>query len=209
MPTKTNSSPAAAEFVTPWEGPCQRRPDPRRRPPSSFRTRQLTAADTWVTLVQITIGICLHLNQILSRAFYAMHDTITPLTMAVVTLIVNLIVELPLIFTPLKEAGMAVGTTVSFVVQVALMMWLLHRRLGSLGMKSIGIYIGKLAIATIVMAGVCLLVQKTPLFPHDHSKSTALLRLFILMGSGAIAYFGICILLGVGQLWHKSTEEVH
>jgi len=174
-----------------------------------FERGNFTAADTqWVTLsVQLyAIGIwAFSLNQILSRAFYAMHDTFTPLTMAIVTLIVNLIVELPLIFTPLKEAGMAVGTTVSFIVQVALMMWLLHRRLGSLGIKSIAIYVGKLAIATIVMAAICLLVQKTPLFPHDNSRSTALLRLVILMASGAIAYLGICMLLGVGQLSRGSS----
>jgi len=178
-----------------------------------FERGNFKPADTeWVTLsVQMyAIGIAaFSLNQILSRAFYAMHDTITPLNMAIVTLVVNLIVELPLIFTRLKEAGMAVGTTVSFFVQIALMLWLLHRRLGALGLRSIGIYVCKLAIATIAMAAACVMIKKLSFFPRDLSKSTALLRLGMLITTGATVYFGICFILGVNELWHKSVEEVH
>ena len=178
-----------------------------------FERGNFTPRDTqWVTLsVQMyAIGIwAFSLNQILSRAFFAMHDTITPLNMAIVTLIVNLIVELPLIFTPLKEAGMAVGTTVSFVVQVVLMIWLLHKKFGDLKLKSIAIYVFKLTLATIVMAAACMLIQKLPFFPRELSKSTALLRLALLISAGAIAYFGMCFVLGVGQMWNKSVEDVH
>jgi peptidoglycan biosynthesis protein MviN/MurJ (putative lipid II flippase) len=77
-----------------------------------------------------------------------------------------------------------------------------------LGLKSIGFYVCKLALATLVMTGVCLLIQKLPFFPKDPSKSTALLRLAILITSGAIAYFAICFALGVTQLRQKSLEDI-
>src|SRR6266566_4549452 len=77
-----------------------------------FERGNFKPADTeWVTLsVQLyAIGIwAFSLNQILSRAFYAMHDTLTPLLLAVLTLIINLIVELPLIWTNLGESAMAI-----------------------------------------------------------------------------------------------------
>jgi putative peptidoglycan lipid II flippase len=177
-----------------------------------FERGNFTPKDTqWVTLsVQLyAIGIwAFSLNQILSRAFFAMHDTITPLVMAFVTLVVNLLVEIPLIFTPLKESGMAVGTTVSFIVQIVLMLWLLHRKLGALGLKSLTLYVAKLALATLVMAALCVLIQKLPFFPHDTSKSTALLRLVILIATGAIAYFGMCFVLKVNQLRPRSVEDI-
>src|SRR5436190_1230274 len=89
-----------------------------------FERGNFTPADTiWVTrsVQMYALGIwAFSLNQILSRAFYAMHDTKTPLLMAVLTLVINLIVELPLLWTRLGESAMAVGTTVSFIVQVLL-----------------------------------------------------------------------------------------
>ena len=46
------------------------------------------------------------LQQIVNRAYYSLRDTFTPLVMSIVTLAVNLLVELPLLWTPLAEAGM-------------------------------------------------------------------------------------------------------
>ncbi|HEV8608095.1 MAG TPA: murein biosynthesis integral membrane protein MurJ [Tepidisphaeraceae bacterium] len=176
-----------------------------------FERGNFTPADTiWVTKsVQLyALGIwAFSLNQILSRAFFAMHDTITPLVMAVITLVVNLLVELPLIFTPLKEAGMAAGTTVSFIVQVLLMLWLLRRRLPGLGLRSLAAYVGQLGCATGVMMGVCSLVQKAPFFPADQGKGTTWLRLGILVISGAAAYLGMCKVMGIGWKRDEPPEE--
>src|SRR5690348_3927033 len=61
------------------------------------------------------------LQQILNRAYYAVHDTVTPLVMSIITLAVNLAVELPLVWTSLGEAGMAAGTLASFALQSLVM----------------------------------------------------------------------------------------
>src|SRR5204862_2078299 len=65
------------------------------------------------------------LQQILNRAYYALHDTLTPLIWAIVNLSINTIIELPLLWTGLHEAGMAVGTLVSFAIQAVIMLWML------------------------------------------------------------------------------------
>src|SRR5207248_563246 len=49
------------------------------------------------------------LLQNINRAYYAIHDTVTPLVMAIVNIVINLVVEIPLLWW-LGEAGMAVGT---------------------------------------------------------------------------------------------------
>src|SRR5205814_7097809 len=75
------------------------------------------------------------LQQILNRAYYALHDTTTPLIWGIVNLAINTIVEIPLIWTNLGEAGMAVGTCVSFAIQALIMLWMLDRREGGLGLR--------------------------------------------------------------------------
>src|SRR5688572_9318291 len=177
-----------------------------------FERGNFTAADTvWVarSVRMYAIGIwAFSLQQILSRAYYAMHDTRTPLVLAILTLVVNLAVEVPLIFSGLGEAGMAVGTSVSFSVQALVTVWLLNRRLGGLRLRSLSVYILKLAIATAIMAAVCILIQKAPFFPGDTSKSTAWVRLLILMVAGAGAYFGICFALRIAPMREKIEDSL-
>lgn len=147
------------------------------------------------------IGIwAFSLQQILNRAYYAMHDTLTPLILSVVTLIVNLAIEVPLLWTGLGEAGMAVGTTVSFVLQTVLMVWILRRKTGPLGIGDLAGFVVKLLIATAVMTAACVLIRKAPFFPRGDGKETAPLRLLILMATGGIVYAVACMAMGVGGL---------
>ncbi|MGH7679715.1 MAG: murein biosynthesis integral membrane protein MurJ, partial [Gemmatimonadaceae bacterium] len=73
---------------------------------------------TWGILAAASIGLLgSALGRLCSSGFFALHDTRTPLFMSVMMLVINLAVELPLIWTGLGEAGMAAGTSVSFMVQ--------------------------------------------------------------------------------------------
>lgn len=152
------------------------------------RSLQLYAVAIWAFSLQ----------QILNRAYYALHDTVTPLVLSVVTLAVNLLVELPLVWTPLGEAGMAAGTSVSFALQAVVMLWMLDRRLGGLGLGQLWPFVFKVVVATGVMMGACLLIQWAPFWPADPGRRTALLRLAILLGCGGVAYLGSCWMMGVG-----------
>ena len=141
------------------------------------------------------------LNQILSRAFYALHDTRTPLVLTILTLIINLAVELPLLWIKdLAEAGMAAGTAVSYMLQVLIMLWVLRRKVGGLGLEGLGLYVLKISLATALMALACWGITQAPFFPQGHDRSTALPRLIILIATGGITYMGACALLGVGEL---------
>jgi putative peptidoglycan lipid II flippase len=141
------------------------------------------------------------LLQIVNRAYYALHDTVTPLVMSVVNIVLNLVVELPLLWSPLGESGMAVGTLVSFSIQALVMLLMLDRRVGGLGLSSlIGPSIKMLA-ATGVMGAACWAVQKVPGYPQSETRLAWGLQLAILIGVGAITYCGTCLLLGVEVMW--------
>jgi len=136
------------------------------------------------------------LLQILNRAYFAMHDTITPLLMSVLNIVVNLVVELPLVWW-LGEAGMAVGTLVSFAIQAILTLYLLDRRVGGLGLGGITQPVLKMCLATLVMCIACLGMQHLPIYPHANGRIDWLLQLFILLIVGGGVYLAMCKLLGV------------
>lgn len=66
------------------------------------------------------------LNHVLTRAFYARGDTITPMRLAMSAVVLNLILNFTLIW-PLREAGLAWATATSAIVQCLVLLWLLRR----------------------------------------------------------------------------------
>ncbi|HEV7302505.1 MAG TPA: murein biosynthesis integral membrane protein MurJ [Tepidisphaeraceae bacterium] len=137
------------------------------------------------------------LLQIVNRAYYAIHDTVTPLVMSVVNILLNLVIEIPLLWTPLGESAMAVGTLVSFAIQAAIMLWLLDRRLGGLGLRSLAVPVMKMLLATLLMGLACYAIKLSPIYPTDETRLTWATQLLLLMSVGAAVYFGACFVLGV------------
>jgi putative peptidoglycan lipid II flippase len=169
-----------------------------------FEHGQMTAHDTLLiarSLQLYAIAIwAFSLQQILNRAYYAIHDTTTPLVMSIVTLTINLAVELPLLWTPLAEAGMAAGTSASFILQALVMLWMINRRVGGLELRKSVAGVARMLLATAVMGLACLLVQHLPIYPRGTSRMVAVQQLALIVGTGAAVYFGMCALLGVEML---------
>ncbi len=139
------------------------------------------------------------LLQIVSRAYYALHDTRTPLVMSVVNILINLVVEIPLLWW-MGESGMAVGTVVSFAVQAVVMLWMLDRKIGGLNLRQSAGSIVKMLIATTVMGVVCFGLKFSPVYPQGHGRAAWALQLFLLLGIGAGTYLGVCAMLGVTMM---------
>lgn len=171
-----------------------------------FQQGSFTAEDT--RLVALSTAIysaaiwAFSLQQILNRAYYALHDTITPLIWGIVNLTINTIIELPLLWTGLHEAGMAVGTLVSFAIQAVIMLWMLDRRCGGLGMKQSFSNIAKMLVASALMLIACIGVQYLPIYPHGSHKITWAIQLFVLMGVGGLVYFAACAVMGMNVMEH-------
>jgi putative peptidoglycan lipid II flippase len=169
-----------------------------------YERGNFTAFDTrWVTLSLIfyAAGIwAFSVQQILNRAYYAMHDMTTPLVLSIVTLTVNTMVEVPLAFTHLGEAGLAAGTLASFALQAIVMLFMLDRKVGGIGMKEILIGVVKMLLACAVMTGACLGIQSISIFPRGAGHLASLEQLVILMIVGGISYAGVCWGTGLGSL---------
>ncbi|HWE94650.1 MAG TPA: murein biosynthesis integral membrane protein MurJ [Tepidisphaeraceae bacterium] len=144
--------------------------------------------------------------QIINRAYYAIHDTVTPLVMSVVNIVLNLAVEIPLLWW-LGESAMALGTVVSFAIQAVVMLWMLDRKVGGLGLGKIAGPVLKMIVATAVMGSACYFVQRVPGFPHGERRIIWTAQLVIIMLVGAIVYVGMCAAMGLGMIEHLRPKR--
>lgn len=138
------------------------------------------------------------LLHIISRAYYALQDAQTPLYASLLNILINLVVELPLIWF-MGEAGMAVGTLVSFSLQAVVMLWMLDRRIGGIGFAPTGKKIIKMLIATTFMVGACLAVQFSSVYPTGQTRWDWLGQIALTVGTGASVYLAISYALGLCQ----------
>ena len=109
-------------------------------------------------LVNYTLGLCAYsLQHILVRAFYSLKDAATPVRIATVAVAINLTLNLALV-GPLREAGVALGTAVSAVIQVFLLFRGLRTRLGPIELRTLRSSAIKTSLGSAVMGGCVWLI---------------------------------------------------
>ncbi len=140
--------------------------------------------------------------QIVNRGFYSLHDAKTPLRWTIYNLSINLIVEVPLLWTRLGESGMAVGTLVSFAVQSIAMLWILDGRVGGMDLKRSARPIAVMVISSLGMFAACLAVRYSPIYPHHVGRLWWAVQLAELMVTGGAVYFVLCAAMGIDVMAH-------
>jgi putative peptidoglycan lipid II flippase len=155
------------------------------------------------TLLFFAIGLVGHIVvHVLARAFYAMQDTRTPVTWAVVAVAINVPLMIALV-GPMGVEGLALALSVSSVVEVIGLLFALRRRIESVDEGAIARSLGRSALA----GGVAALVMLGGLALVDLAIGAALAdplgRLAVLFGvsaAGVAAYLVASALLGSAEL---------
>jgi putative peptidoglycan lipid II flippase len=110
-------------------------------------------------LVLYSIGVAAHAGvEILSRGFYALADTRTPVTIAVIAMALN-VAFAALLVQPFGVGGLAAAASLSALIEFGLLARLLDVRLGGLDRLPLRRSIGSTVIASVVMAQVLILVR--------------------------------------------------
>ena len=99
---------------------------------------------------------------VLTRAFYARGDSMTPVRIAVVVVALNLVLNCTLIWTPLREAGLAWSTATCSIVQASCLAIALRRRLGAVVDRAVLASWGRTLGAAAAMTG-CVWLARTVL----------------------------------------------
>ena len=89
--------------------------------------------------------------EIVARLFYAQKDTLTVLYIAVSALAVNVVLAY-LLVGPLAQGGLALANSIAVTFEVLLGLWLLHRRLGGMGLGRLASTLLRTGLAASLMA---------------------------------------------------------
>jgi putative peptidoglycan lipid II flippase len=128
-----------------------------------------------------------------TRAFYATGDSSTPTRIAVGMVVLNFLLNMTLIWTPLREAGLAWSTAICSIIQCVILGRILRKRLGPIVDATVWDSWRKTALVGGVM-GLAMLAARWAL-PGDASWSSAVVELCVLMAVGAgVAAAGAALL---------------
>jgi putative peptidoglycan lipid II flippase len=113
-----------------------------------------STALTATALAFYSLGLIGHSAvEILARAFYALHDTRTPVVVGVAAMAGNVLLSL-LLRGPLSHAGLALANTIATTVEMVVLLWLLARRWRGLEWTGLGVSAAKAVVAALAMAAV-------------------------------------------------------
>jgi len=136
--------------------------------------------------------------QVITRAFYARNDTVTPVRIALYVVGLNLVLNLILIWTPLKEAGLAWSTAICATLQVMLLLWHLRRHvespIGEVTLPSM-LRTCLLSIVMVVVLGGLMLA-----LPSGKSWLQQVQSLAVLVAAGSIIFAGGAAMLRMPEL---------
>lgn len=139
------------------------------------------------------------LREVLSKAFYSMQDSKTPMINAVIGLIINIVLNI-ILSRYLGIGGLALATSISALITSTLLFLSLRKRIGSFGIKKIIISFLKIIFASCLMG----LASKLSFiyFKEILNQSVSLLIAIVV---GSLSYFIIVTLLKIEDVNNLST----
>ena len=168
-----------------------------------FEHGDFDAADTALTvwpLLFYALGLpALAMVKIIVPAFYSMQDTRTPVQIAAVAMVLNVVFNF-LFFGPLQVGGPALATSLAAVFNAVALMVIFSRREGALGARSILRSLVRFALASAVLGVVAYTLINRPGFYFDQLFARQVLALAISIAVAALAYFGVAALLGCREI---------
>jgi putative peptidoglycan lipid II flippase len=148
-----------------------------------------SAAQTAFALQFYALGLFAHSGlEIVTRAFYALHDTATPVKVGAASIALNILLSLVLL-QPLKQGGLALANSLATTLEMLALVYLLRPRLGGVDGARILISLVKIVPASAAMAvAIVLLVQTLPPMNVGLVVSAGVVV-------GMVAFFGAMLLL--------------
>ena len=134
------------------------------------------------------------LRQIISRAFYSMQDTKTPVINASIAVVINIILNLVL-SRFLGIGGLALATSISALICTGLLFISFRKKMGAFGLKDMVISGIKIISASLVMGMVARLTNQ--LLQKYVSADLALL---VAIGIGAGIYFVMILFMKIKEV---------
>jgi putative peptidoglycan lipid II flippase len=169
-----------------------------------FEHGRFTAFDTAQTaaaLAAYSIGLAGYGGvKVLAPAFYALDDALTPMLVSLGSVVVNYIINY-LLVGPLGHVGLACSTSTVALVNFALLLALMRRRLGRLEGRRLALSFLRISLATLAMAAAVWLVAVAPAAHLPFSGFRLYLaQVAIGIAAAAAVFYAACRAVGVEEL---------
>ncbi len=165
-----------------------------------FHRRAFSYEDARMTAFALLFGalgmVGVGTVRVVVPVFYAFKDMWTPFKVSLVTLGCNLTLAL-LLMGPLRHGGLALAVSLASSINALLLMGILRRRLGRLGVRQIVVPLVKMAVAALLM-GLFLYTVVHRLGWHaglGANRLLSALQLLATIVTGAGIYFILCRLM--------------
>jgi putative peptidoglycan lipid II flippase len=177
-----------------------------------------SAFTTSIPLAFFAVGLIgLSMVEILTRSFYALRDTKTPVTVSIVQFIFKIALSIILIQAyrwGLKWGlgGLALSTAIAANLEAFVLLWLLQERVEGFELRKLSVFAGRVLLAALAM-GLALLIVR---FLLDHILVTtndqrlgfggtllAMIKLSIELAVGLIFYIRATRLLDIEDFWKQ------
>ena len=163
----------------------------------------------WALLFYALSLVGLAAIEIISRAFYALEDTVTPVLVGLLQLLSMWLIGAWLakyIFSTLEWltfGALAMGYTISTMLELVLLLWLLRRKMGGIDGRRIFNGVWRMIVASLFMAGVSWLTLR------QLSEASVFWQLAASIAAGAFSYLLASLALGVTELRQLAASFRH
>lgn len=135
------------------------------------------------------------LREVLTRAFYSLQDTKTPVINATIGVVLNIVLNI-ILSRYMGIGGLALATSIAAIFTSGLLFISLRKKIGPLGIKQISISFLKIIFASLVM-GVLAKISFNYLTANILSQNLSLL---IAITIGAVSYFVIIYFMKIEEV---------
>lgn len=133
------------------------------------------------------------IRDLLNRVFHSMQDTKTPMSVALFMILLNVALNM-LLKRFFGLNGLALSTSISGVISCALLLVLLRKKAGHLGLKSSAKEYAKIAAASLIAGAFCLLLRSRIAEPK--TTMDTLIYLALIAGSSMAVYIAAAWAIG-------------
>jgi putative peptidoglycan lipid II flippase len=163
---------------------------------------RISTAGTAAALLYYAVGLWAFAGvRIVAQAFYALQDTKTPVKIAILALITNILFSTVFIlWTPLAHGGLALATSLASMLNIGLLTIQLRKKIGRIDARRILTSLLKIVPASVAMGVIGWRVSRNPVW--DLSGNT--LYKIGLLGGGMVA----SVLFYIVTMWILRSEEL-
>ena len=157
-------------------------------------THEATLATAYALLYYCIGLVAYSAIHVLSRAFYALQNTMTPVFVGIFAIAVNIVLSI-LLVQPMAQGGLALAYSSAGIFNMLALMWMLRRKIGHLnGWQTLWSF-GQTLFASIVMGVACYFAAEfSSLIWGIETKLGQLIQVSLSIGVGVVVFSLIALI---------------